>query len=327
MKLFDDVEIIEATHSGRPVQLTLLRGGQRIVLLDAGTPTILQEAVLPALRERRLGPGDLDLVLITHADVDHFGGAAALRAGGAKMVACGEADRPLIEDPDVMIARRSNRFGEYGVHMSDAAKDRVRGMTGGGVAVDLSLVGGEAIRLAEDWVVHVLATPGHTDGHIGVHDPKHRAFYGADAIHGAVYLGRDGTAKLPPTYERIEAYLGTIDRIASLDLDVYVGCHWPVMRGDQIAAFCAESRGFVERTERCVLEAIRKGEARTLRDLLGLLGPQLGDWPRERDGALVPALAGHLDRLTATGRLKVESADGVNHYHAALQTGDERDSC
>ena len=48
MKLFDDVEILEGTHGGRPVQLTLLRGTMRTLLLDAGTPEICRETVLPA---------------------------------------------------------------------------------------------------------------------------------------------------------------------------------------------------------------------------------------------------------------------------------------
>ena len=315
MKLYDDIEIIEATHGGRPVQLVLMRGTMRTVLIDAGTPAIIEETVLPDLDRLKLSASDLDMVLITHADVDHFGGAAALRKGGARLVACGEADREMIEKPDVMISDRADRYGEYGIHMSDAAKDRLRPMTGGGVAVDIGFVEGESVRLSEDWSVHIVATPGHTNGHIGVYDPRHRAFYGGDAIHGAVYLGRDGTAKLPPTYERIDDYLATIDKIESMKPDVYVGCHWPIMRGEQIAAFCAESRAFVERGEAAVLDAIAGG-ARTLSELPGLLGPQLGDWPRERDGALVAAFSGHLDHLAAAGKLTVESIDGARHYAA-----------
>jgi glyoxylase-like metal-dependent hydrolase (beta-lactamase superfamily II) len=316
MKLFDGVEILEATHGGRPVQLTLLTGATRTVLMDAGTPQICRESVLPALAGLGRRAADVDVLLITHADVDHFGGAAALREAGCRLVVCPEADRAMIEDPQAMIALRSDRWGRYGIHAGEAGRQRTIELTGGGVKADFSVRGGEAIRLADDWVVHVVATPGHTPGHVGVHDPKHRAFYGGDAIHGAVYPGRDGTAKLPPTYEYVDDYLATIARIEAPDLDVYVGCHWPVSRGRQIAAFCAESRRFVQRAEAAILEAVRSGQAHTLGALVERLGPKLGDWPRDRDRVLVAPFSGHLDRLVARGALTAEPREGILHYHA-----------
>jgi glyoxylase-like metal-dependent hydrolase (beta-lactamase superfamily II) len=223
----------------------------------------------------------------------------------------------MIETPDQMLAQRSDRYGAYGVRLSEAARQRVRDLTGGGVKVSETFTGGESIQLADDWVVDVVATPGHSPGHLALHDPKHRALYAADAIHGAVYPGLDGRPKLPPTCEQVDAYLATIDRIAGMPLDVVVGCHWPIRRGEQIAAFCEESRRFVERAEAAVLETICSGAARTLGELIAQLGPKLGGWPRERDAALAGPFAGHLDRLVRQGRLLVEPVGGVNTYRAA----------
>jgi glyoxylase-like metal-dependent hydrolase (beta-lactamase superfamily II) len=149
--------------------------------------------------------------------------------------------------------------------------------------------------------VEIVAVPGHSKGHLAVYDPLHHALYGGDAIHGRGYRGLDGAMVLCPTYEDVDDYLETISFIEQLPISTYVGCHWPVKRGDEIAAFCRESRDFADLADCLLMEAL--ATPRSLRELCSALGPKLGDWPRDNDIGLAAALAGHLRRLVQTGRV------------------------
>ncbi len=67
----------------------LLETRQGMVLVDAGLP-LSEEVILARLAE--LGRDDLRLILITHAHVDHYGGAAALRRATGAPIAVHRAD-------------------------------------------------------------------------------------------------------------------------------------------------------------------------------------------------------------------------------------------
>jgi hypothetical protein len=123
--------------------------------------------------------------------------------------------------------------------------------------------------------------------------------YGGDAIHGNGYLGLDGAMKLCPTYENVDEYLATISLIESLPISTYVGCHWPVKKDGEVAAFCGESREFVELADR--LLSAQLATPHSLREICTALGLKLGDWPRAHDIELVYALAGHLRRMVNSG--------------------------
>ena len=89
----------------------------------------------------------------------------------------------------------------------------------------------------------------------GFLDRRHRVLFGGDAIQGAVYLGIDGLPALCPTYLYPDTYLLTNQFIEHLDIDLYVSCHWPLKKGNEIAEFCRRLGKFVERAEILVRSA------------------------------------------------------------------------
>ena len=167
--------------------------------------------------------------------------------------------------------------------------------------IDVTFRGGEHIRLGNNWEIELIAVPGHAKGHLAVYDPLHEALYGADAIHGFGCRGLDGSMKLCPTYENVDDYLGTISLIERLPISTYVGCHWPVKRNGEVTQFCQESRNFVDRAERLLIEQLAKPHS--LREICTSLGPRLGEWPRANDIELVYPLVGHLRRLVDSKRV------------------------
>jgi len=58
---------------------TVLLRGEHTIVVDPGLP-LQNEPVVRALEARGLGPGDVDLVVLTHAHLDHAGACADLMA-------------------------------------------------------------------------------------------------------------------------------------------------------------------------------------------------------------------------------------------------------
>ncbi len=307
--LFEGAHLLHGVVGGRPLTLTLLAGSQRALLMDTGCAQDAEGLILPALAELGLEPRRLGFILNTHCDLDHIGGNWALKqAAPQALLCCGEADREQVESPEAIYARRYDAYRrDHGICYEGAVKDWILSSLGKAQPVDLTLRGGERLRLAPDWEVEIAHLPGHSRGHLGVLDRKHRVLYAGDAIHGAVMLDLEGRPAMGPTYLYVDQYLDTIRFIENLDIDTYVGCHWPVKRGEQIAAFCAESRNYVEQAGQLILESLKTATG-TLKELCLELGPRLGAWPAAVNIEHAYAFCGHLSCLEDQGR--IERLDG-----------------
>ncbi|MBW4436318.1 MAG: MBL fold metallo-hydrolase [Pleurocapsa minor GSE-CHR-MK-17-07R] len=319
-KIFDGVYMLEGDVVGRPLQLMYLRGNRASLLLDTGCAGDPERFIVPQIREAGGDPAALTWIINSHTDFDHTGGNHAMkRIAPRALLACGDDDAEAAADPNELFSVRYDAYREpHGIFYDEGSVRFILGQSGSPEPIDVTFVDGETIRLGDDWEVQVIALPGHADGHIGIYDEKHHALYGADAIHGAVYTGLDGLPKLPPTYLFVDDYLDTIDLIESLPLDVYIGCHWPVKRGAEIAAFCKESRDFVYKADEALMALLAKGPV-TAREACLTLGPILGDWEHTPglDVELIFAINGHLERLVDQEKAVVSRRGGINLYQRA----------
>lgn len=111
-ELVEGVHRIEAEVGGRPLYLFLFLGERRL-LLDAGCARTVGQFIVPSLAELGVGVEDLDLLLITHSDLDPQGGTRGLRQANPSLwVACGVIDVPLVSDPSKLIAERYHAYLE-----------------------------------------------------------------------------------------------------------------------------------------------------------------------------------------------------------------------
>jgi glyoxylase-like metal-dependent hydrolase (beta-lactamase superfamily II) len=291
IQLFDSVYLLDGTVGKRPIYLPLLVGEQGCLLLDTGCSYHVDALIIPALDQLQIRPDQLRYIVNTHPDSDHVGGNAGMKHWSPKaIVSCGDADRFQIDDPSTLFATRYDAYRAHGVFYPEEVKTGILKDLGEPQPVELTFRGGERLRLGPDWDLEVLSLPGHSKGHLGILDHKHRVLFGGDAIQGSVYLGVDGQPALCPTYLYPESYLLTNQFIEHLDIDLYVSCHWPLKKGSEIAEFCRETRDFVERAETLV----RLAQTDSLAQLCDRLGPQLGQWPEPVNRELAYALAGHL---------------------------------
>ena len=300
---------IESTLGPRPFAQYLLRD-ERSLLVDTGIASTPDEVIFPAFRELGLDPANLEFVLNTHADVDHFGGNAAIRAAAPRAIFCAHvADCDWIGDRERILRER---YGWYAAHGSDAdydadTKDWLRNAMGPDMPVDLHLIGGEVFRLGPRLSVEVLHLPGHSLGHVGLWDPVSRSAIITDATLGAGLLNNEGEVIHPPPYMLLEEYEATVRRLQRLAPERLLTAHYAVMEGAQVDRFLDESLAFVARTRSAIEAAIEKSDEVTIAGLLTALNPILGPFTSMANELGGPIRA-HLQELVARGRIE-EIAD------------------
>lgn len=318
MELLPGVHRIEAEVGGRPLYLFVFVGERRL-LLDAGCASSVQEFIAPSLRELGLALSDLDVLLVTHSDVDHQGGAEQLkRANPSLWVTCGVLDIPQVSDPEALVAQRYQAYIEaHGVGPDADALAWMREESGAPVRVDIGWSGGELIELGRDWSVRILHVPGHSVGHLAVYDERSGALFAGDCLQGSVYLGLDGTPKLCPTYTHVDEYLATADMIEALAPSELHGCHWPAARGPEVGAFIAETRDYVQQIDDLVRASLT--EPLTLEGLIAQVNRRLpAPWPDDVASELVYSVHGHAERRVALGAATTtRRADGRIVYRVA----------
>ena len=305
-KLFDGVHTIEGEIGGRLLRLTVLIGEDGSVLLDTGCAADVEGLILPALSELGLAAADLTWIVTSHCDLDHVGGNHGMKAAAPQaMLGCGHADLDQVESPSALLSLRYDAYRQrHGVFYDEAVTQWMADAAGQPQPLNVTFRGGERLRLSADWHVELIHTPGHSRGHLAILDPKNRALYGADAIHGSSIPDLAGKPVMPPTYLYVDPYLDTIRLIENLGLDLFTTCHWPIARGrEEIATFCAESRTLVEQADNMLSKAIRDAGSNgvSLRELCGQVGPALGDWPEAAHIECCYIFSGHLARMESFG--------------------------
>jgi glyoxylase-like metal-dependent hydrolase (beta-lactamase superfamily II) len=256
----------------------------------------------------------LDLLVITHSDLDHQGGAHALKRANPSLwvsVSCGVLDIPLVSDPEMLITQRYEAYrAEHGVGPGAGALAWMREESGVPERADIGWSGGELLELGPGWNVRIFHVPGHSPGHIALLDERSGALFSGDCLQGSVYLGLDGKAKLCPTYTHVDDYLATAKLIESLAPRELHGCHWPAQLGPAVASNISESRDYVENVDGLVRASL--SEPLTLEALIARVDEQLdSSWPDEVAQELVYSIHGHVERLVALGRaMSKRGADG-----------------
>lgn len=132
-----------------------------VTLVDCGLKRA-PARIVAGLRAVGRHPSDVRRIVLTHAHADHAGGAADMAARTGAPVAVHETDAGFVERGEVPPYDRSIRSGRL-----------MNRLSGGGfppVAVGERLTDGQVLDVGGG--LRVLATPGHTPGHVSLlHEP------------------------------------------------------------------------------------------------------------------------------------------------------------
>ncbi len=279
MEILPGIHRIESDLGARFMCQYILVGEDRTVLVDTGIAGTPEEVIIPYLEEIGLSLGDIDEVIISHADVDHCGGNRVLKERHPSLwFSCGEPDRAYIETKKVMLAEMYRWSEPYGFGPDEDSLDWIRRELGGDSPIDAGLRGGETMRLGPDRRIEILHLPGHTLGHLGIWDPKNNAAIIIDAALEIGIYDREGNRLIPPRYFDATQYQSTIRKLQTLRPEYLLTAHYPPMQGQEALDFLDRSLRFTQQVHSVVREGLGEGIT-DLRELARRTDERLGPYP------------------------------------------------
>lgn len=303
----DGIHRIDTDFYGRTNSLYLLAGSEHTLLVDTGVASTPQDGLVPHLREH--GIARVDLVVTTHADLDHCGGNAAVgELFPDSLSLCHLLDRPWVDDVDRLVEERYDEYAVLGIAETQDTKVFLRSVAGARPTA-VAVSGGEQVRLGDGWYVELLHVPGHSPGHLAVWDPRSATAIVGDAVLADGLYLTDGTPAFPPTYRYVEDYLTTIETFAALRPARLLTSHYPTMTGPEVGSFLDRSRTFVDALDAALRQVLGDGPA-DLPALVRATAPMVGPWTGDAVSSLKFPLLGHLERLEATGAVRRDRSGG-----------------
>jgi glyoxylase-like metal-dependent hydrolase (beta-lactamase superfamily II) len=276
MEIAPGIHRIESVLGPRPFSQYLLRD-ERTLLVDTGVKETPGGVILPFLDQLGLDPAGLDLVLISHADVDHFGGNSAVRgAAPAALICAHAADTPWIESAKLIMRERYGWYEGFGVPYPEGVLDWLRDAMGPDVPVDIRLQGDEEIRLGPQLAVRVLHLPGHSPGHVGLWEPQSRTAIVQDAVLARGLLDTDGKVIHPPPVLQISEYERSAQLLQQLGPARLLTAHYDVIEGEDVERFLDASIDFVRQARATVKRALAEEPEMPLAELLVRSDVELG---------------------------------------------------
>ncbi len=305
MEILPGLHRIECPIGPRYVALYAIVGKVDILLVDTGFDGSIRETLVPYFKEHNLSLSKVRYAINTHSDYDHTGGNGAVKELMPNaLICCGERDRPMIEDLQVMIDDRYNEFAhDHGFAESQEAVDFIRTVAFES-KIDIGFAGNERIDLGGR-MVEILHTPGHSWGHLSVLDEQTGAVIIGDSVLGESVLLADGAPAFPPTYRFVEAYRSTIRLLKAYKPSEVLTSHYPRYKGQLGLDFLDLSLAYTDRIEKICFETLQEAaKPITMLELIEIAHTRMGPWPDPAYKYLVYPVLGHLEVLESYGKIK-----------------------
>lgn len=273
-----------------PVQIYLIEG-EPLTLIDTGVKSSSSRGALElAFEQLGLGLEDVRRVILTHHHGDHLGQAQTLREAGAELeVLAHETEVASIEgfaeDREEDILATCALFREHGV--PEDLLERQAALRRRWIAedpqlceptrVDRALRDGERISF-KDLELQVHHAPGHTAGHLLLHEPRTQTLFTGDHLMGdavpftETYYEegapdpRDPLARRP-RFRGLPAYLASLRALRGRAFRTILPAHGGVI--DRPARFIEDAILFYEVRVQRALRALEK---------LGAVQRQVAAW-------------------------------------------------
>lgn len=304
-----------------------IEDGDDLLLIDGGEALEESRALLSrCLTDIGRALGDIREFLVTHAHRDHYTQAVAIRRLHGSGVRLGEG-----EQVTMAAIQAGERFpAEDALHRSGAAS--LIPVVRSRAAVDLRdweqpdawMQDGLEIPMSTR-CLRVIATPGHTRGHVVFHDPDAGILFGGDHVlpHITPSIGVEAVPPSQP-HHPLADFLDSLRVVRALPDATLLPAHGPA--GASTHHRVEELLTHHDRRLASTEAALMRG-ASTAFEAARLL-----TWTRHErpfgsiDGfnqvLAVQETRAHLDVLVTTGRASVEAAaNGVLHYRAVEVSG------
>jgi glyoxylase-like metal-dependent hydrolase (beta-lactamase superfamily II) len=306
----------------RAVNVYALLSAEGVVLIDAGWALAESRQLLAdALGRLGAGLGDVRRFLVTHIHRDHYTQAVALRRDFGGVVGLGEGERAsmdLIRQPggapfgSQLTLLRQLGAGDLADRIPARSADRSSERTDYELPDEWLIPG--LLPLPESRVLEVVATPGHTAGHVVFHDNHGELLFAGDHVLPTITpsIGFEPV----PSPNPLGAFLRSLAVVRARPDAALLPAHGPVAasahaRVDELVAHHGA------RLDQ-VLAAVGSG-ASTGVEVAGILRwtrreRTLADLDTFNTMLAVCETGAHLDLLVSQGRLSVTLEDGLRRY-------------
>src|SRR5262245_47935226 len=278
----------------------LVVGDERLLLVDSGVDGTIEEHVVPALAELGRQPVEITDVVVSHADVDHYGGNAALRRLAPRAtIRAAEPDRGWLESWAVISRVRYGWYRGHGLDYDEATWAWLENAAGPDTPLDGTVDDGEVLDLG-GIELEIVGLPGHSPGHLGVwHRDSGTAIVMDAVLERGLYTTEDALIS-PPPYASVPDYRATIERLRGLAPERLGTSHYAPIEGrDDVDAFLDRSTSFVDDLDAAV-RAELGAEPMPLEPFWRAADEAVGPF-REMAVELARSVAAHLDHAVAEG--------------------------
>ena len=304
----------------KAVNVYAIADGDQVVMIDAGWALDEAEELLTqSLGRIGYGLGDIREFLVTHIHRDHYTQAIAVRRAFGTSVALGEGERASLEAMHT-ITVHPNIATLYEAGALELSKlvaewpaerelsnweDPDRWLSGG---IDIAL---------NTRTLRVLATPGHTRGHVVFHDSQANALFAGD--HVLPHITPSIGFELVPAQSPLRDYLASLQLVRALPDARLLPAHGPTTESAhaRVEALLNHHEGRLAATA----DAVATG-ASTAFEVANVI-----TWTRHRrkfddldmfnQMMAVHETMAHLQVLAERGRLTRSVEDGVVHFTSA----------
>lgn len=207
----------------------VIKGENRNLIIDTGMNRIeCEEAILKGIGELEIDLNKTDL-FITHMHADHSGLISKL-ARESSLIYCSKPDATMINLQDSLMDIMKD-FIFLGGFSADEYRMAIEKHPGYKYRcrerIDFTYTQDKDILSYGDYNLTVIATPGHTQGHLCLYDQEKGILFSGDHILGDITpnISLHATDEDPLT-----DYLASLDKIAALDLQIVLPAHRSIIK-------------------------------------------------------------------------------------------------
>lgn len=227
------IQVLTLPRSSGALHPVVIVDEKVTLLVDTGLPDTLDQ-LKTELQRVGVQLTQLSAVLITHHDIDHLGNLKALKAMNPKLtILTSEGEVPFVEGRVPAQKLQDMASGRLVItdDQSAWAENLARVFSSCGTPVDEELQDGDVLTIADG--LQVIATPGHTLGHISLYHHATQTLISGDALNI-----KDGVLSGPNprmTHDVDEAKT-TLLKLSTYSIKRVIAYHGGVLEGDDLSA-------------------------------------------------------------------------------------------
>lgn len=234
------------------VNLFLVIGSKYALLIDSGISNSLS-GLQEMFNALGINKNNLRFIINTHGHWDHIGLNATLKRDYSCSIIAHQADIFYTKNHQLQWNNIFERFSKI-LPPSKEQKEKSFPIIGKKVPVDISFRGTLTINLGKDSALELIPTPGHTYGSICVYEPKNKILFSGDSIMGKGFFNSLSM------YTTVQGYTSSLRKIKSLNVDMILSSHLPVLEGKKAKIFLEESQEVVKQVEQIILNKLKENK-------------------------------------------------------------------